>query len=84
MLLERSRKKYWRGLANELATWALPVVDRWHSDGKPAQALEYVEDTQGQRLTKIVHQFVHVDAAGKPLPDGEGHGGHGNGKDGAN
>jgi hypothetical protein len=39
-------------------------------DGKPAQVLEH-EVPENREIRKIVHEFVHVDAAGKPLPDGE-------------
>jgi hypothetical protein len=29
-------------------------------DGKPAQALEHTENTEGQRPRKIIHEYVHV------------------------
>jgi hypothetical protein len=40
-------------------------------DGKPAQTLIEHAVPENGGLRKIVHEFVHVDAAGKPLPDRE-------------
>jgi hypothetical protein len=39
-------------------------------DGKPVQQHEHAVPENGG-IRKIVHEFVHTDAAGKPLPDGE-------------
>jgi hypothetical protein len=39
-------------------------------DGKPAQQLEHAVPENGG-IRKIVHEYVHIDAASKPLPDRE-------------